>query len=76
MAKNQRDKSMSKFAQFSSMGIQMGVIIAGCTWLGVYLDEKYESKTPWWTLGLALFGVTAGLVLVIREVIKMSKDDK
>jgi F0F1-type ATP synthase assembly protein I len=68
--------SISKFARFSSVGIQMGVIIALFTWLGNYLDTKVMNKTPWWTLFFSLFGVSAGLVLVIKEVIKMSKEDE
>lgn len=69
-------KSPSNLARFSSMGIQMGVIIGLFTWLGTYLDNKYHTKTPWWTIGLSLFGVTASLVIVIREVIKMGKEDE
>jgi F0F1-type ATP synthase assembly protein I len=70
------NKKISKFARFSSVGIQMGVIIALFTWLGTYLDTKYKTSTAWWTLGLSLFGVVAGLILVIKEVIKMSKEDE
>ncbi len=66
---------MSKFARFSSLGIQMGVIIGVFTWLGTYLDDRYQMKTPWWTIGLTLFGVAAALILVIREVIKMGKEN-
>ncbi|MBP6090046.1 MAG: AtpZ/AtpI family protein [Crocinitomicaceae bacterium] len=69
------NSSISKFARFSSVGIQMGVIIALFTWLGDYIDTKVNNKTPWWTLFFSLFGVTAGLVLVIKEVIKMGKED-
>lgn len=77
MSDKKESSGLSKFARFSTVGIQMGVIIGGFTWLGVYLDEKVENKTPWWTLGLALFGVFAGLYIMIREVIKMGrKDDK
>ncbi len=68
-------RGINKFARFSSMGIQMGVIIALFTWLGTYLDKKFMTTTPWYTIGLSLFGVTAGLVLVIREVIRMGKDE-
>lgn len=53
----------------------MGVIIGGFAWLGDYLDDKYHNKTAWWTLGLTLFGVAASLYLMIKEVIKMSKDN-
>lgn len=69
------NSSISKFARFSSVGIQMGVIIALFTWLGDYIDTKVNNKTPWWTLFFSLFGVAAGLVLVIKEVIKMGKED-
>jgi F0F1-type ATP synthase assembly protein I len=69
-------KSLSNLARFSSVGIQMGVIIGLFTWLGTYLDGKYATKTPWWTIGLSLFGVTVSLALIIREAIKMSKEDE
>lgn len=69
-------KTASNFARFSSVGIQMGVIIALFTWLGTYLDDKYATETPWWTLGLSLFGVVAGLTLVIKEVVNMGKRDE
>jgi len=69
-------KNQSKFVRFSSLGIQMGAIIALFTWLGTYLDVRYNSKTPWWTIGLSLFGVLTSLVIVIREVIKMGIEDE
>lgn len=69
-------RKLSKFARFSSLGIQMGAIIALFTWLGTYLDGKYQVNPPWWTIGLSLFGVIASLTLVIREVMKMSKEDE
>ena len=67
-------RKISKFARFSSMGIQMAGTIAVFTWLGTYLDKQYHSKTPWWTICLSLFGVTAALILAIRDVINMSKE--
>jgi F0F1-type ATP synthase assembly protein I len=54
----------------------MGVIIAFFTWLGFYLDKKYNSKTPWWTIGLSLFGVVSSLYLVIKEVMSMGKNEE
>lgn len=50
----------------------MAAIIFFFTWLGTFLDEKTNNKTPWWTLGLSLFGVVSALVLVIKEVLKKS----
>jgi len=71
--KKNKNKQLSKYLKFSSLGIQMGVIIAFFTWLGTYLDRSQNTSIQWWTLSLSLFGVISSLVLVIREVIKMNK---
>ncbi len=67
---------LSKYARYSSLVVQMGVVIAFFTWLGTYLDGKFQTKTAWWTIGLSLFGVFAGLYLIIRDVINTSKEDE
>ncbi len=50
----------------------MAEIIFFFTCIGKFLYEKNNNKTPWWTLGLSLFGVVSALVLVIKEVLKKS----
>ncbi len=72
--KNQTTK-FSKYARYSSLVMQMGVIIAFFTWLGTYIDKKVKLESPWGTIILSLFGVFIGLYLVIRDVLKSSKDD-
>ena len=72
----ENSNGLSKYARFSGLGVQMGLIIGGFTWLGTYLDEKYKTETPWWTLGLSLFGVSTSLYLMIKEVINMNKDER
>ncbi len=68
-------RSYSRYAKFSALGIQMGVIIGGFAWLGNYLDKRQDNVTAWWTLGLTLFGVGSALYLMIKEVIKMGKEE-
>lgn len=68
-------RKANKYVKFSSLGIQMGLIIYAFVWGGMFLDEYYEMSTPWFTVVLSLFGVIGSLILTIREVIKMSKDD-
>jgi ATP synthase protein I len=65
----------NKLLRFTSLGIQMLVIIGGFSALGNYLDGKYHSERPWWTLGLALFGIFTSLYLIIKEAINMGKDE-
>ena len=73
MAKKNQKKSMNAYARFSSMGIQMGILI----FLGVYggqaLDEKLELETPWMTILGSLLGVFLGLYIVLKGVINMNK---
>ncbi len=73
MSSSENKKNQKALIRFSSAGIQMGVIIGLFTWLGTYLDEKYNNTTAYWTVGLSLLGVIIGLVIVIREVIRMQK---
>jgi len=71
---SEEEKGYSKYAKYSSLGIQMGTIIAGLTWLGIFLHKKYQS-TPLWTVILSLTSVFIALYIVIKEVIKMNKDN-
>lgn len=74
MGTNQeQEKKVNAYLRFSSLGIQMGAIIAIFTWLGTFLDKKQANETPVWTIVLSLLGVTGSLYLVIKEVRKMDK---
>jgi ATP synthase protein I len=74
-ATENKGPSMSKYARFSSLVLQMGLIIGFFVWLGTYMDKLQKMETPWWTIGLSLFGVFAALYLIIREVIKSSNEE-
>lgn len=39
-------------------------------WAGTWLDRHFQTKNPWWTIGLMLFGVLAALYQVIRGLTK------
>jgi len=69
--KDKNEKKMNVYIRFSSVGIQMGAIIALFSWLGTYLDKKQLNHTPVWTIVLSLLGVFGSLYLVIKEVRKM-----
>lgn len=66
----------NKFMRFSGLGMQMAVIIGVFCWFGFYLDHKQDPPGKLYTVIFSLSGVGIGLYLVIREVIKMSKDDE
>ncbi len=67
-------KGVNKFIKFSTLAFEMGIIIAGGTYGGVYLDEYFEHQTPVFTIVLSLFAVFASLYLVIKQVNNANKD--
>ncbi|MDB2702390.1 AtpZ/AtpI family protein [Flavobacteriaceae bacterium] len=54
---------------FSSLAIQIGVLMYAAVALGQYLDQKNATAKPWWTLGCCVFG----LVIIIRRIIQQTK---
>lgn len=64
------------YLRFTSVGIQMGVVIAGFTYLGSYLDGKQHTKQPIWTICLSLFGVITSMYLIFKEVKNISKEEE
>lgn len=76
MADQPSSKRSGNFIRFTSLAFQMIGTIGFFSWLGYFLDQKADSKNPWWTICLSLFGVFVSIYLVIREVIKMSKDNE
>jgi len=65
----------NKYLEFVNIAIQMGIIIAGGVFLGIWLDSKYPNNFSGFTIGISLLGVFIALYQVIRRVSKMSKDD-
>ena len=59
-------ETRSALARFSGIAVQMVAIIGLSAWAGVWLDGHFHPKTPWFTIGLTLAGVTLAMVQVIR----------
>lgn len=64
------------YIRLSGIGIQMAVIITAGALGGQWLDEKQENDFPTWTLVLTLVAIVAALYLIIKEVIKMGKEEE
>ena len=81
MKKNEKsskkqNNSLNQYARFSSIAIQMGVIIGVSVWGGRKLDAKLNLNKPYLTIVLSLVGVALALYLIIREVINMGKNEQ
>lgn len=54
----------------------MGIVITAGALGGRWLDSKFESKFPTWTLTLILIAVFASLYIIIKEALKITKDSE
>lgn len=64
------EPEINPYLKYSTMGIQMAVIIGGGVWLGTWLDEKYKTSTPYYTIAISLFAIFAALYISLREILK------
>lgn len=64
------DKARREYLKWAGAGMQMVITIGGFAWLGWYLDKRQGLQTPWWTLGLSLFGCILSLYSLIRSFLK------
>ncbi len=72
---NSPKKKPNLYAKFSSMAIQMAVIISACALGGNEIDTRYQNEKPIWTIILSLIGVAASLYLFIKGAQKISNND-
>lgn len=68
--------SKNPILRFSSMAIQMGLIIGLAAWGGTELDARAKNEKPIYTIILCLLGIGISLYLVIKDASKLSKDDQ
>ncbi|MGB0861504.1 MAG: AtpZ/AtpI family protein [Saprospiraceae bacterium] len=68
--KSSERKPANDYLKYSGMAFQMGAVIAVFTYLGQWLDGKYATETPYWTVGFALLGVFLALYFLIKDVMK------
>jgi F0F1-type ATP synthase assembly protein I len=75
MLEEDSKKKTNTYLKFTSIGIQMAVLVTFAALGGRWLDEKQGNNTPVWTIVLTLLSIFASLFQIIREVIKMGKDN-
>lgn len=68
MEKDQKDSPLKFYAKYSTLAIQMVVIIVGSAFGGRALDNWLEWQFPVFTLVLTILGVVAALILGLRDL--------
>lgn len=72
--KKQINNSLNSYTRFSSIAIQMFVIIGIGTFAGIKLDEYFQNKNDLFTITLSLLSVILSILYVVRSIISSSKD--
>ena len=70
-----KNKSLRKYARFSGLAFELLALIGGGSFAGVKLYQRNANEFPLFTLIFSLSSVMIALYLVIKAVIKISKED-
>lgn len=65
------DKGFDNWIRYSTLGIEMAVIIGAAVWGGVAIDRHRNANFPLFTLLLTAIGFAVALVRLVRGVNKM-----
>jgi F0F1-type ATP synthase assembly protein I len=72
---DKRKQRVKNYLKFSTIALQMGVLITAAALGGDWLDDRQGNEFPLWTLILTLIAIFGSLFQIIREVSKMNDDD-
>ncbi len=73
--KKNKKKQPKRFVVLIAVASQMGITIFLGASLGKYLDAKYQSEKPWFTITLTLFALLISLYSVLQTLNKLNNDD-
>jgi len=73
--KKNKKKQPKRFIVLVAVASQMGITIFLGASLGKYLDAKYQSEKPWFTITLTLFALLISLYSVLQTLNKLNNDD-
>ena len=66
-------KPLNAYAKYSSLGIQMAVIIGGGCYGGYKLDKYFQNKNHIFTIILSLTSIALAMYVVLKDLIKPNK---
>lgn len=76
MENENKDNPLIFYAKYSSLALQMGVIIVAGAFGGKELDKLVDWKFPVFTLVLTILAVIGAVFYGIREILIMNKSKK
>ena len=69
----QQNKPLNSYVKFSSLGLQMAVIIGGGCYGGYKLDEYFHNTNSVFTIIFSLLSIALAMYVVLKEIMKSGK---
>lgn len=66
--KNKNQKPHNRWIVLTGAGIQMGVVMFVCAFIGKKLDVYFNTETAWFTIGFVLFGIFSSMYLLLKQI--------
>ena len=70
-----KKKQRNRFLALSSLPFQMGITIYLGAYFGKYLDQKYLTEKPWFTISCVFLAIIFSLYSVVQQLNRINKDD-
>ncbi|MBQ9638030.1 MAG: AtpZ/AtpI family protein [Bacteroidales bacterium] len=61
-----KNSDLNNWAKYSTLGIELAVVVGASVFAGVRLDARSSSQVPWFTLLGVVFGLTCAMVRLWR----------
>ena len=71
-----KNKSVYNWAKYSTLAIQMVIIICLCAFLGVKCDSWLQTNFPIFTFLLSILGIIAAIYIAIKDVLIKNKRNR
>lgn len=68
-----KQKPLHDAIRYSSVGLQMVIMIGLCAYGGTRLDRYFETEKAFWTAGLAILGCIAAVFYMVKAFGQISK---
>ena len=66
-------KTVKRIYNLSTLGIQIAAFIFAGSWVGNWLDEKYQTDKSWFTLGFVLLTTALAMYYAIVRLNQLNK---
>ena len=70
-----KKKQRNRFLALTSLPFQMGVTIYLGAYFGKYLDQKFITQKPWFTVSCVFVALIISLYSIVQQLNKINKDN-